>query len=131
MQIKEGQAMHKIAESMHYEVYREYETVLLKMKHLERTVTIGDFYGDVGKVIISPKEECCVMAGCGVIVYYLNEPFTPYGYDKRCGQWKEWYRAGDTWVEDVVLENDGTIVIQLENGEKTALPCLPQEEGRI
>ena len=62
--------MHKIAESMHYEVYREYETVLLKMKHLERTVTIGDFYGDVGKVIISPEEECCVMAGCGVIVYY-------------------------------------------------------------
>lgn len=39
MQIKEGQAMHKIAESMHYEVYREYETVLLKMKHPERTVT--------------------------------------------------------------------------------------------
>ena len=74
--------MHKIAESMHYEVYREYETVLLKMKHLERTVTIGDFYGDVGKVIISPEEECCVMAGCGVIVYYLNEPFTPYGYGK-------------------------------------------------
>ena len=70
--------MHKIAESMHYEVYREYETVLLKMKHPERAVTIGDFYGDVGKVIISPKEECCVMAGCGVIVYYLNEPFTPH-----------------------------------------------------
>ena len=34
-------------------------------------------------------------------------------------------------MEDVVLENDGTIVIQLENGEKTALPYLPQEEGRI
>ena len=41
-------------------------------------VCIGDFYGDVEKVIIAPMEEYCVMAGCGVIVYLLEEPFIPY-----------------------------------------------------
>ena len=43
---------------MNYEVYKEYEAVLLKIKALKKIVRIGDFYGDVEKVIISPEERC-------------------------------------------------------------------------
>lgn len=110
--------MLKIAESMHYEVYKEYEAVLLKVKTSNKIVTIGDFYGDVEKAIISPEERYCVMVGCGIIVYFLSEPFNPYEYDRKCRQWKEWYRNGDIWIQDVMLENNGLIEIQMENGKK-------------
>lgn len=110
--------MLKIAESIHYEVYKEYETVLLKIKTSNKVVTIGDFYGDVEKAVISSKEKYCVMVGCGIIVYFLSEPFNPYEYDRKCSQWKEWHRTGNIWIHDVTLENNDIIEIQMENGKK-------------
>lgn len=44
----------------------------------EKVVIIGDIYGDVDIALISPDEKYCVMAGCGIIVYYLKEPFENY-----------------------------------------------------
>lgn len=113
--------MIKITESMHYEIYKEYEVVLLKIKASKKIVTIGDFYGDVKKAVISPEENYCIMVGCGIIVYFLHEPFIPYEYDKKCKQWEEWYRSGDIWIEDVMLENEEIIVIQMENGERNKI----------
>ena len=49
--------MIRLTESIHYEIYGEYELVVLKIKHSTREVIIGDFYGDVEKVIISPDEQ--------------------------------------------------------------------------
>lgn len=48
--------MIKLTESTHYEIYGEYELVILKIKDSKREVMIGDFYGDVEKVIISSNE---------------------------------------------------------------------------
>ncbi len=121
--------MKKLAESIHYEIYCEYEAVLLKIKSSNKVVCIGDFYGDVGKVIIAPTEQYCIMAGCGVIVYLLEEPYIPYEYEKNSGQWKEWYRDGNTWVDNIVLDKD-ILTIQIESGYEERI-CLKRifEEG--
>lgn len=108
--------MIKIAESMHYEIYKEFEVILLKVKISGKLVVIGDFYGDVEKVIISQEEDYCVMAGCGIIVYFLREPFIDYEYNKRSKQWKEWYRDRDIWIEDVIIKKGGILAAQIENG---------------
>ncbi len=109
--------MVKLVESLHYQIYKEYETVFLKIKSSDKIVSIGDFYGDVVKVIIPPTEEYCIMAGCGIIIYQLKEPYIPYEYEKETNQWKEWYRDGNTWIEDIVWQND-ILTVQIETGEQ-------------
>ncbi len=74
--------MIKLTESSHYEIYREYELVLLKIKYSTKEAIIGDFYGDVDKIIISSDEQYCIMAGCGIIVYSLKKQFEQYQYEK-------------------------------------------------
>jgi len=110
-----------MTESTHFEVYKEYETAILKVKETGKVITIGDFYGDVEKVIISPQESYCIMIGCGIIVYFLKEPFIPYEYEKKTEQWQEWYREGNIWIEDVMIVDESGFVIQMENGKKEAL----------
>ena len=110
--------MIKMAESNHYVVYKEYEAVYLKIKSSNQLVKIGDFYGDVEKVLISPEEGYCVMAGCGIIAYLLREPFIPYEYEEKTMQWKEWYRHGEIWVEDIVLESERILSIRMEDGKE-------------
>lgn len=66
--------MNLLAESKHYIVYSEYETVILQIKESQRKIQIGDFYGDPQMAVISEDETFCVMCGCGVILYYLREP---------------------------------------------------------
>ena len=76
--------MIKVAESKHYIICKEYETVFLLRKRSEKVIAkIGDFYGDVKKAIIAPSEKYCVMAGCGMILYYLRPPFASYRYGKK------------------------------------------------
>lgn len=106
-----------LAKSAHYQVYREYEMVLLKIKSTGKIVLIGDFYGDVSKVLLSPSEKYCIMAGCGVIVYQLQEPYIPYEYEKDCDQWVEWDRNGSVWIDDIVLQNDILSIIN-DTGQK-------------
>ncbi len=117
--------MIKLTESIHYEIYGEYESVILKIKYSTREVMIGDFYGDVEKVIISSDEQYCIMAGCGIIVYLLKEPFEQYEYEKNTNQWKEWRRDGDAWVEEIVLE-DSILFVHTETDkiEKISLDEL-------
>jgi len=47
----------------------------------------GDFYGDPECAIISRGEKYLIMAGCGLIIYYLQEPFEQYLYDKSSTQY--------------------------------------------
>lgn len=37
-------------------------------------------------------EKVCAMCGCGVIIYYLKEPFREYEYLTQTEQWREWGR---------------------------------------
>ena len=114
--------MIKVAESKHYIICKEYETVFLLRKRSEKVIAkIGDFYGDVEKAIIAPSEKYCVMAGCGIILYYLRPPFVSYRYGKKTDQWKEWYRDGNVWIEDIALQGD-ILIARTETGEERRIP---------
>ena len=89
-------------ESEHYKVVSEYETVYLYFKTREKEpVVIGDFYGDPTCVLISDDLKYVVMAGCGIIIYKLKEPFDDYNYDKPSDQYAEIGRNPPDilWVE--------------------------------
>ena len=87
-----GGKMNKLTETQHYIIYKEYESVILEIKKNHRMVQIGDFYGDARMAAISEDESFCAMCGCGVIIYYLQEPFKEYEYHTQTEQWKEWGR---------------------------------------
>jgi hypothetical protein len=98
--------MELLAQSANYQVLGEYETVFLKSG--ERLVVIGDFYGDAHGAYVDPQERWCVIIGCGLIVYYLREPFEAYRYNQETPQWYEFGRdpANIYWFESVVAGAD-------------------------
>lgn len=115
--------MEIMSESQKYQIINEYENVYLKIKKTLQQIFIGDFYGDPELAIISPNEEYCVIAGTGIIVYYLKEPFLEYKYTESA-QWKEWGRKdkkSTIYVRDVSLLDDNRIEIETENGEKVII----------
>lgn len=108
-----------LAESEHYRVYNEYENVIMEIKKSHRKIQIGDFYGNPQMAIISEDEKVCVMCGCGIIIYYLREPFREYEY-RHTQQWKEWGRnnsGAEMWVESIRYIDNKTIEIVAESGD--------------
>lgn len=53
--------MNKLTETQHYIIYKEYESVILKIKNNHRMVQIGDFYGDAQMAVISEDESFCAI----------------------------------------------------------------------
>jgi len=94
-----------LAESLNYKVTCEYETVLLHFKNTSGSepVCIGDFYGDPDCAIISKDEKYVVIAGCGIIIYRLQEPFEEYATNDRTKQHFEFFREPDKiwWVDNL------------------------------
>lgn len=87
-----------LAQSNKYLISHEYETVCLKFIGKDREIIIGDFYGDPETGFISNDESYCVIGGCGLIVYFLKEPFIEFEYNKKCKQWIEFFRnKEDIW----------------------------------
>ena len=111
--------MSNLAESKHYKIYNEYENVIMEIKETNRKILIGDFYGDPHMAIISEDEKVCVMCGCGVIIYFLKEPFREYDYHVQADPWKEWGRnkAKEIWVESVRYIDNEIIEIESESVE--------------
>lgn len=105
-----------LAESENLLVKNEYEKVFLIFKSNSRKIYIGDFYGDPQAAVISNDESFCVMVGCGLIIYYLQEPFEEFGYNISTRQWKELFRESgkEWWIEDVELVDDSTIMFTVE-----------------
>ena len=66
-----------LAQSKHYRVVHEYETVFL-IGATQHAIPVGDFYGDPHAALIDQHERWCIMVGEGLIVYYLRQPFSPY-----------------------------------------------------
>ena len=95
--------MSLLAESEHYRVEHEFEVVTLHDLRHGRFVRIGDFYGDPEAAVIDQQERWVVMIGCGLILYYLHEPFLPYIYDKCNHQWVEMFRDPSDifWITSV------------------------------
>jgi hypothetical protein len=108
-----------LAESENYQVFYDYESVDLISKATGKTITIGDFYGEPNVAIISPDEKFVAMAGCGLIVYFIKEPFRHYEYDKLdLTQWNEWFRntGNELWISSIQYVNSQTIKIVDETG---------------
>lgn len=93
-----------LAESEKYKVISEYEMVSLHFKTNNRApIYIGDFYGDPDSAIISVNEKFVAMAGCGLIVYRLQEPFDEYGGDENTNQYFVFKNSDPDiwWVEGI------------------------------
>jgi hypothetical protein len=127
-----------LAESDNYKVTSEDETVHLHFKNGDRKpVIIGDFWGDPECAMISRDEKYVVMAGCGLIVYLLKEPFDEYQYGGKSegtrvnNQFAEFHRdRPDIWWTDglhqnrldqdfsffrfVLTENEGDVVYRMD-----------------
>ena len=107
-----------LTESKHFIITHEFETVILYQKHTNRKVVIGDFYGEPEKAFISEQEHFCVIYGCGMIIYYLREPFQPYKYHEITNQWLEFGRDEPyLWITAAKILNNSHIEITLETGE--------------
>lgn len=107
-----------LAESEHYVVINEYETVSLIDKITHEKTIIGDFYGDPEGAIIDSNERFVVMYGCGLIVYFLRTPYEEYTYNKKTTQWFEIGRYEPVmWIKNVLQINDRDIKAIFENEE--------------
>lgn len=114
--------MNLLAESKHYMVYSEYESVTMLIKATKKELLIGDFYGDPQGAIIAEDETYCIMWGCGVIIYYLTEPFKEYEYEIKTKQWNEWGRDKPiVWIENIESINDETIRLMTDQGENITI----------
>lgn len=105
-----------LAESKNLLITNEYEEVFLNFKISNKKVYIGDFYGDPQAAAISNDESFCVMVGYGLIIYYIQEPFQEFSYNKSTKQWKELFREdGKEWeIEDVEVMDNSTIMFTVE-----------------
>jgi len=90
-----------LAESINYKVTSEYESVTLYLKnHIKKPVYIGHFYGDPDCAIISRDEKYLVVAGCGLIIYRLVEPFNQNDNTENLTQYSEFFQEPENiwWV---------------------------------
>lgn len=113
-----------LAESEKYLIQSEFEPVYLIFKQSKKNVGIGDFYGDPDMAAISEDEKTCVMCGCGVIIYFLKEPFKQYSYvSYDNNQWIEFGReqGKEIWVEIARFIDNSTIELITEYQEKIIL----------
>ena len=110
--------MNILVKSKNYTIESEYETVYLF--HKSKETVIGDFYGDPADAIIDKHEQWCAMVGCGIILYYLREPFEEYEYDCKTEQWVEFHREppNEWWIKSVVQEGRNIIKFVVEAGTK-------------
>jgi len=113
-----------ITESEHFIIRGENEGAELYRKSDGVWIScVGDFYGDPVAGIIDWNEKFCVTVGCGVIVYYLAEPFHTYVYDEKCPQWYEFGRGPKNidWMDAVVQISDDEIELTDTDGNKRVI----------
>lgn len=123
--------VQRLAHSAHFQVSHEYETVWLTRKGERRTV-VGDFYGDPEVAIIDAGEKWCAVGGCGLVIYFFEEPFEEYKCDQQSGQYFEVGRKGEDawWVKMIQQAGESEIHVLLESGvthnitfQRTAKSC--------
>lgn len=108
-----------LAESEHYRVSYEHEVVFLTRKLQPPSgadVIIGDFYGDPSAAIIDAKERFVMVAGQGLIIYYLTEPFEPYRYGAKTNQWIGLLREppDSWWIESLIQQDEDTFLFEVD-----------------
>lgn len=111
-----------LAESNNYKVVGEYETVTLINKRTALSVSIGDFYGDPQGAVIDTYERFAAIYGCGLIVYFIREPFENYSYGKETSQWFEVGRNEPVmWIDNVVHISRNELKLFLDDGSEKIL----------
>jgi len=108
-----------LAESKNFIIMNQYEKVFLIFKNENRKVNIGDLYGDPQTAVISDDESFCIMGGCGLIIYYLHEPYEEFSYNITTKQWKELFRESEKtlWIEDIEYLDNSTIIFTVEDAD--------------
>lgn len=111
---------HLMAESQHYQIWNEFEVVWLVNKNRsDSVIAIGDFYGEPASAIIDASEKFAIMVGCGLILYYLVEPFISYRYAEKTSQWVELFREEpDVWIESVTQKDGVTFCFEVDPNSK-------------
>jgi hypothetical protein len=122
----------QLTESDHYKIIHLYEAVFIApidSNNINEYTEIGDFYGEPEIAIIDQNEKWCAIGGCGLIIYFIQEPFTPYQYDQKCSQYFEIHRSPPSiwWIEDLQQISPSKILITLENSQTRILDIFTKE----
>jgi hypothetical protein len=146
--------VRELTRSDNYAVVHDYEDAFLILPN-GRRVPVGSFYGDPACAVIDRRERWCVVAGCGLLVYFLHEPFRPADVFPS-GQYA-WVRpswgADPWWVEAVYQPSDDAVrfmvdphgphagvyelrlpgleVVPLVGVPRDAGPCAPTARGGV
>ncbi len=122
----------QLSQSKSYKIIHLYESAYiapLQSSDIYQYIEIGDFYGNPEVAIIDQNEKWCAVGGCGLIIYFIQEPFTPYQYDQECSQYFEIYRSPPSiwWIEDLQQISQSKILITLEDSQTRILDIFTKE----
>ena len=122
----------QLSQSKSYKIIHLYESAYiapLQSSDIYQYIEIGDFYGNPEVAIIDQNEKWCAVGGCGLIIYFIQEPFTPYQYDQECSQYFEIHRSPPSiwWIEDLQQISLSQILITLENSQTRILDIFTKE----
>lgn len=101
----------------------------LQSSDIYQYIEIGDFYGNPEVAIIDHNEKWCAIGGCGLIIYFIQEPFTTYQYDQESSQYFEIHRSPPSiwWIEDLQQISQSKILITLEDSQTRILDIFTKE----
>ena len=124
---------HILARSEHFAVSYDQEIAYLEPTD-GRRVVIGDFYGNPKSAVIDWEEKWVVVVGCGLILYWLREPFRACASPTHLAQCREFHRlAPDAWwIEAVYQTSETTVRIVVEaTGDHAGVYQFNVEDGSI
>lgn len=98
------------AESEHYLIQHDFEGVYLFAKTENKTICVGDHYGDPQGSFIDKNEKWVCSYGEGLTVYFLKAPYKSYDRGECKNQWFN-YGQGTTATDVIFIEN----VIQIDD----------------
>ncbi|MCH7334786.1 hypothetical protein [Acinetobacter modestus] len=122
----------QLSQSKSYKIIHLYESAYiapLQSSDIYQYIEIGDFYGNPEVAIIDQNEKWCAVGGCGLIIYFIQEPFTPYQYDQESSQYFEIHRSPPSiwWIEDLQQISQSKILITLEDSQTRILDIFTKE----
>lgn len=102
--------MRQLARSRNYAVVHEYEDAFVVLPD-GRRVPVGSFHGDPACALIDHRERWCVVAGCGLLVYFLREPFRPADvFPSEQYAWLHPSWGGDPWWVEAIYQQSDDVV---------------------
>ncbi|WP_109439812.1 hypothetical protein [Acinetobacter haemolyticus] len=112
----------QLSQSKSYKIIHLYESAYiapLQSSDINQYIEIGDFYGNPEVAIIDKNEKWCAVGGCGLIIYFIQEPFIPYQYDQESSQYFELHRNPPSiwWITSLQQITTSKILITLESTE--------------